>query len=632
MNKHIPRVLQPGSVWYCFVLLAFTAAAALLDQYYLAGAELVVTIAVFIISRVRFIRRKHILMDYVQSATDAVGISVHAGTPFPMAVIRLPDNEIIWGNPGFYSITGLSDATRYQTMDRVIPGFSTTWLREGRSELPSDQTINGRRYRVYGNYVRSEDDATTVMLATIFFADMTEMFNIRDEFMRTRPIISVILVDNYDELTNNLSDSAVSQIDAKINDAISAWPEGLHAICRKIERNRYLLVFESKDLQKLQDGKFSLLDSIRSVQNSSGIAATVSLGVGKDGATFEENYSFAMLSIEMALSRGGDQAVIKDRYNFTFYGGRTKETERHTRVKSRVVAGSLSELIAQSSQVFIMGHRMADLDALGAAAGIRCLCRKRGKPAHIVIDLKNNMAGSLIAELRQNEDYEDVFISGQDALVEADPRSLLIVVDTNRPAQVVLTLHEPFASSASELVAELLQYAVDQKDITPLEAQALLAGIVLDTKNFTVRTGSRTFEAAAFLRRAGADTVEVKKLFQADLDATILKYQVIQAARLYRNEIAISAVDTPVPRAIASQASDELLNISGILASFVLYPGAEGEVMISARSIGSCNVQMVLEPLGGGGNAATAGAQIRGSTVRDVLRELVASIDKFYET
>ena len=285
MNKHIPRVLQPGSVWYCFVLLAFTAAAALLDQYYLAGAELVVTIAVFIISRVRFIRRKHILMDYVQSATDAVGISVHAGTPFPMAVIRLPDNEIIWGNPGFYSITGLSDATRYQTMDSVIPGFSTTWLREGRSELPGDQTINGRRYRVYGNYVRSEDDATTVMLATVFFADMTEMFNIRDEFMRTRPIVSVILVDNYDELTNNLSDSAVSQIDAKINEAISAWTKGLHAICRKIERNRYLLVFESKDLQKLQDGKFSLLESIRTVQNSSGIAATISLGVGKDGAS-----------------------------------------------------------------------------------------------------------------------------------------------------------------------------------------------------------------------------------------------------------------------------------------------------------------------------------------------------------
>ena len=189
MNKHIPRVLQPGSIWYCVVLLAFTVAAALLDQYYLAAAELAVTLVVFAVSRIRFIRRKHILMDYVQSATDAIGISVHAGTPFPMAVIRLPDNEIIWGNPGFYSITGLSDATRYQTMDSVIPGFSTTWLREGRSELPGDQTILGRRYRVYGNYVRSEDDATTVMLATIFFADLTEMFHIRDALMRTRPLL-----------------------------------------------------------------------------------------------------------------------------------------------------------------------------------------------------------------------------------------------------------------------------------------------------------------------------------------------------------------------------------------------------------------------------------------------------------
>ena len=497
------------------------------------------------------------------------------------------------------------------------------------------------------------------MLATIFFADMTEMFNIRDEFMRTRPIISVILVDNYDELTNNLSDSAVSQIDAKINDAISAWTEGLHAICRKIERNRYLLVFESRICKAsgweiLAAGLHPLRPELLRHRRDGSRSASA-----RTARRLKKTIPLRCSLIEMALSRGGDQAVI--RIATTSRSTAAARRKRSgTRVKSRVVAGSLSELIAQSSQVFIMGHRMADLDALGAAAGIRCLCRKRGKPAHIVIDLKNNMAGSLIAELRQNEDYEDVFISGQDALVEADPRSLLIVVDTNRPdqvesrellesiprvavidhhrraadyiEQVVLNLHEPFASSASELVAELLQYAVDQKDITPLEAQALLAGIVLDTKNFTVRTGSRTFEAAAFLRRAGADTVEVKKLFQADLDATILKYQVIQAARLYRNEIAISAVDTPVPRAIASQASDELLNISGILASFVLYPGAEGEVMISARSIGSCNVQMVLEPLGGGGNAATAGAQIRGSTVRDVLRELVASIDKFYET
>ena len=658
MNKHITRLLQPGVIWYSIVMLLFSVAAAVLGQYYLAAGELAVTILVFIISRIRFVRRKRALMEYVQSATDAVGISVHAGTPFPMAVIRMPENEIIWGNPGFYAITGLDDTTRYQTMDTVIPGFTTNWLREGRSELPGDQRILGRRYRIYGNYVRSEDDATTVMLATIFFADMTEMFNIRDEFNRTRPIVSILLVDNYDELTNNLSDSVISNIDARINETIGEWTKGLHVLCRKIERNRYLLVFENENLTKLQESKFSILESIQSVTNPAGVAATISLGIGKDGSSFEENYTFAQLSIDMSLSRGGDQAVIKDRYNFTFYGGHAKEAERHTRVKSRVMAGSLSELIAQSSQVFIMGHRLADLDALGAAVGLSSLCRKRGKLAKIVLDPQKNAVGSLLQELQNTPDFNGKFISAEDAIVEADSRSLLIVVDTNRPdqvesrsllesvprvavidhhrraadyiEQVALSMHEPYASSASELVAELLQYSVDTKEIRPFEAQALLAGIVLDTKNFSVRTVSRTFEAAAFLRRLGADPVDVKRLFQSDLDATLSRYQIVQSARLYRNEIAIAAIDHAVTRTIAAQAADELLNISGIQTSFVLYPDND-QVIISARSIGSCNVQLVLEPLGGGGNAATAGAQIRSRPIRDVLSDLVSSIDRSFE-
>ena len=659
MNKPVSKLLQPGVFWYILLMLAFTAAAALFDQYYLAAAELLVTILAIIISRLLFIRRRNALMQYVQSATDAEGISVHAGSPFPMAVIRLPEGEIIWGSESFYAITGLSDGCRYQTLDSVVPGFTTGWLREGRNELPGDQLIGTRRYRIYGNYVRSEDDATTVRLATIFFADMTEMFNVRDEFLRTRPITAIILIDNYDELMSNLPDSTISKLDAQINEAVSGWVSGLHALCRKIERNRYLLLFESKDLSKLQEGKFSILEAIRAVTNPAGVGATISLGIGKDGMSYEENYSYANLSIEMALSRGGDQAVIKDRYNFTFYGGRTKETERRTRVKSRVVAGSLSELISQSSKVFVMGHKMADLDAVGAAVGVSCLCRKRGKMAQIVIDLEKNASQSLIAELKASPDFSGVFVTAEDALLSADAKSLLIVVDTNRPdqvesqallesiprvavidhhrraadyiEQVVLNLHEPFASSASELVTELLQYAVDQKDIRPIEAQSLLAGIVLDTKKFSVRTGSRTFEAAAFLRRVGADTVDVMKLFQNDLDATIIRYQIIQAARLYRNEIAIAAVEHTVPRTIAAQAADELLNISGIMTSFVLYP-ENGVVYMSARSIGSCNVQVVLEKLGGGGNAATAGAQIRDKSVREVLSDLVASIDQFYES
>ena len=658
MKKSVGRLLYPNTVWYFAVMLLFAAAAAVLRQYYLAGGALIVTLIVFTISRVQLSRRKRQLMSYVQTATDSVGISVHAGSAFPMAVIRLPENEIIWGNPSFFAITGLSDTACYQTLDSVISGFSTSWLREGQSELPGDRIIGGRRYRIYGNYVRSEDDATTVQLATIYFADMTEMFNVRDEFMRTRPIVSIVLIDNYDELTANLSDSAVSTLDAQLNDVIANWTAGLEALCRKTERNRYLVIFESKDLAKLQENRFSvLLDDVRHVSSSSGMSATISLGIGKDGGSFAENYRFAALAIEMSLSRGGDQAVIKDRFNFTFYGSRTKETDRHTRVRSRVVAGSLSELIGQSSTIYIMGHRMADLDALGSAVGLLCLCRTKGRPARIVIDLQKNSCQSLIEELNASQDYADLFISGQDALVEADNRSLLIVVDTNRPDQVeckpllesisrvavidhhrraadyieqpVLNLHEPYASSASELVTELLQYAVNQRDVKPLEAQALLAGIVLDTKNFSIRTGSRTFESAAYLRKAGADPVEVKKLFQSDLDDTLMRYRVVQAARLYRSELAIACIDETITRVIASQAADELINISGITASFVLFPDRE-QVIISARSIGSCNVQAVLEKLGGGGNGATAGAQIKGKPLREVLQELVAAIDAFY--
>ena len=658
MNKKLSRLLEPGMGLYFIALLAFSAAAFVLQQYYLASAELLLTVLLFIYNRVASGRRKAALMTYIQSTTDSLGTAFKTGSPFPMAVIKMSDSEIVWANPSFYKISGLKDSFLHQKMEDVVPRFSTRWLAEGRTECPQDVEVQGRRYRVYGNLIRSEDEHATMLLATIYLADMTEMFNVRDEFVRTRPIVSVILVDNYGELTNNLPDSAISSLDARINDRISQWCRDLGGLLRKYERNRYLLVFENKDLNRLQEGKFSLLDEIRTITNPSGVAATVSIGIGKDGTGFQENFNFASLSIEMALSRGGDQAVIKDRYNFTFFGGRTKETERRTKVKARVIASSLAELISQSGQVFIMGHRMADLDAVGAAMGLLCICRKQEKEVHIVMDRENNACRSLLQQLDDMPEYDGLFISGEDAQLAADPRSLLIVVDTNRPdqveskallesiprvavidhhrraadyiEQVALNLHEPFASSASELVSEILQYAVEPKDISAMEAMALLAGIVLDTKNFSVRTGSRTFEAAAFLRRAGADTVDVKKLFQNDLDATVSRYQIVQAARLYRNEIAIAALEYTATRTLAAQAADELLNIKGIMTSFVLYPD-NGRVIVSARSIGEANVQVILEPLGGGGNAATAGAQIPDKSVRQVLTELVASIDKFYE-
>ena len=418
-------------------------------------------------------------------------------------------------------------------------------------------------------------------------------------------------------------------------------------------------MFEKRDLKRAVEDKFSLLEDVHEITNPSGLPASISFGLGVDGENFEESYEFAALSIEMALSRGGDQAVIKDRVNFNFYGGRTKEADHRSKVRSRVTANSLMELIGGSSQVFIMGHRNADLDVVGAAMGIRSLCRKKGKESYIVIDEQNNVAHRLLDEIRQVPEYKNAFISGEDALLMCDNRSTLIVVDTNRPDQVecmplleaipkicvvdhhrraadyikpvVVNLHETYASSASELVTEILQYALEKKDVLPIEAKSLMAGIFLDTKSFNVRTGERTFEAAAYLRQLGADTVEVKKLFQNDYQDTISKYQILKAVRLYRQELAVAALNTSTTRTLAAQAADEMLNISGITASFVLYPDDDGRVIISARSLGDANVQMILEPLGGGGNTATAGAQIPDSNVKEVLDRLVESIDKFYE-
>ncbi len=661
LNKKLARLLEPSMALYFIVLVALAAVAALLEQYYLAGVEISLTIILFIYFRYTSASRKKAILNYIQNTADTVDTASN-GTldmPLPMALLNISSGEIVWGNSLFSQITGSHDSLFSQKISDLFPSLSLLWLIDGKPEAPEELLFNGRRYRVMGNLIHASDSGNNpALLGSIYLLDLTDLFRLRDEYIASRPIVAVILVDNYDELTNNLPDNIVSTLIASIDTRLNEWTEGRGGILRRVERNRYFYIFEDRYLSDMMAQKFSILESIRSVTTPSGVSATLSIGIGKDGASFQENYEYAALSIETALARGGDQAVIKDRYNFSFFGGRSKEAERQTRVRSRVVANSLTELISKSSSIFIMGHKNADLDAIGAAVGVQCICRKQGKHANIVVDLEHNMAMSLIEKLQQVPEYEDCFISGQEALLRADSDSLLVVVDTNRPDQVealellesisritvidhhrraadyiqnvVLNLHEPFASSASELVAELLEYSVEPRDILPVESESLLAGIVLDTKHFSVRTGGRTFEAAAFLRRTGADTVDVKKMFQSNLDDTLFKYKIIQAARLYRGDIAISALDYTATRTLASQAADELLNISGILTSFVLYPDGE-RVVISARSIGDVNVQVILEPLGGGGNAATAGAQVSGKTARQVLMELVASIDKFYE-
>ena len=659
MNRKISKLLQPSVQLYFVILILFALASALFSIP-LAVLEAVVVLILGLYTRTSGHKRRREITKYIENITGNVDVATKdtmVNSPLPMVIFRPESDDIIWTNDRFLRLTGDREHLFDAKLSSVVPGFDTRWLLEGKNECPDHVSFCGRRFVVYGHLVRTGDKGGG-FLATTYWVDVTELCETRDKYLASRPVMAVLLLDNYEDLMKNLTENERSAIYSEINARLDAWVADTHGMLRRVERDRYYYIFEEQYLARFIEKKFDILDTIRQVSNPSGIAATFSIGVGKDGGSFQELMQFANLSIEMALSRGGDQAVVRNQFTFEFYGGRSKETEKRTKVKSRVMANALSALVADSSQVFIMGHKSPDNDCMGAAAGVCAIARKKGVPAHIIREAGSPPAKVLMDKLAHLEEYQDCFLSAQEALLLADNRSLVVVVDTNRPEQVqsldlvqscnrvavidhhrraatyiegaALNYHEPYASSASELVTELLQYIADPTDLTRAEAEALLAGIVLDTKNFTMRTGGRTFEAAAFLRRAGADTAEVKKLFQNDLEGTIAKYAIIQNAKLYREKIAIAVVDHTVGRIVAAQAADELLNIIGIDTSFVLYPDGE-RVIISARSMGDTNVQVILEKLGGGGNAAAAGGQISGKSLSQGATELTQAIDQYLE-
>ena len=658
LNKKLQRLLQPDLWVYLLILLISAAAAAAFGEFYIAGIEAFAALVVFLYAALNAKQRRKGIIRYMQNTLDAQDVAIRNDAPVAKVLLDLESEEILWANRLFCVMLGMREELIGTPLAAFLPDLDLSFLRDASVKTSPELRIGSRRYHIYGNVVSPKSDEYPGKLANLYFIDMTEYLAVKEEYSRSRPVVAMILVDNYDELTNNLTDNDVSALNVAINNAVRHWAEGTGGLLRRMERNRYLFIFEAQHLPGMIENKFFLLDEVRKVVNGAGIAATVSIGIGKDGASYAESYNFAGLGIEMALSRGGDQAVIKDRYNFNFYGARAKESGGRTKVKARVMASALTELISQSSHIFIMGHSNADLDSLGAAIGIQAICRKKGKKGRIVIDFEQNAVGELLKRMEEVPEYKDCFITGENALIMADNKSLLIIVDTNRPdqveyrpllnsmsrvvvvdhhrraadyiEQVVLNHHEPTASSTAELVAELLQFAVDPKDVLPAEAMALMAGMVLDTKNFSVRTTGRTFDVAAFLRRLGADTVDVKRMMQNDFPTTVERYKIIQTARIYRDEIAIAVVDHEVGRVIAAQAADELINIHGITSSFVLFPTRE-KVIISARSIGDANVQVILERLGGGGNPATAGAQIPETDINAVVERLVESIDKFYE-
>ena len=576
-------------------------------------------------------------------------------SPLPMVIFRPDSGDVVWCNDRFLSVMDRDEHVSSVRIDAIVPDFDAQWLLEGKNASPVEYSVHGRRYSVFGSLSPTEEEGES--LACTYWFDITQLANTRELYFATRPLVCIILIDNFEDLVRNVPDSDRSNLRAVIEEQLDEWVEQSNGLLCRYDRDRYLFLMEEQHLEEKRREKFSILDGVRKIVSPNGISASLSIGIGRDGS-LEEMFRYAALAIDMALSRGGDQVVIKNQFNFEFFGGRAKEQERRTKVKSRVMASALEHLIQSSPRVFVMGHRYADLDAVGAAAGVCAIARKQGVEVYAIREEKTVPGTIMVKALSETPEYADVFITAQDALGLVEPDSLLVVVDTNRPSQVcapqllremakiavidhhrraaeyiekaALNYHEPFASSASELVTELVQYLIDPGDLTRTEAEALLSGIVLDTKNFSLRTGGRTFEAAAFLRRCGADTTEVRKLFQNNLEETVMRYEVIKNAQFYRQRLAVAATEEDVGRIVAAQAADELLNVSGVDASFVIY-SEDGGQNISGRSSGDVNVQVILEDLGGGGNAAAAGAQLKDCTLKQATLQLQQAIDRYFD-
>ncbi|NCB51732.1 MAG: DHH family phosphoesterase [Clostridia bacterium] len=650
---------------YLFFLVLFAAASLFFEQYTLAAVEGGIILLLMIYSLFIARKKRRELIAYIESVTydaETAKNNTLVFFPLPIAVFSLNDLRVVWANQIFFDMCGVSGSRFEARMDELFPAFSGKWLMEGKSQYPGLMSVGGKKYRIHGNIIRQDAEAGAEnrgFMGITYWVDVTDYDDIKIEYESSRPVVATIVIDNYDELMKNQPDRMKNELRDSVEDLIVQWCDGRDAILRRYDRDRYLFIFEGRWLQKYEEEKFALLENVREIVSASGIHATVSIGIGHGGSGFGEDLQFSSLAVEMALSRGGDQVVVKNRFNFEFYGGRGSEIETRTKVKSRVMANAFAELISDASRVFVMGHKHADLDTVGAAAAVCCIARKKGKQCRIVIDLQKNASNSLISLLQKEPEYSGIFISPQEAMLSADSRSLLVIVDTNRPEQVEdqsliqtcnrvavidhhrraatyiqnadLTFHEPFASSVCELMSEILQEVVEPADILRCESEAVLSGIVLDTKNFTIRTGERTFEAAAFLRRMGADTTEVKKLLQNDMDNTVARYKILQSAKLYRGNIAVAVPEEPQDRIVAAQAADELLNISDVEVSFVVSPTEDGGVNISARSIGEVNAQMIMEKLGGGGNRSAAAAQMKSISLRDSVNRLFEAIDEYLD-
>ncbi len=611
-------------------------------------------------------KRKSEISETLQDLTLTVDTAAKTSlinSPFPLIILET-DGNVIWRSTKFTTEFANIDINTYlndlivDIKDEVESGST------GNSDILTEMKIGNNMYKIMGRYVnfRNKDKDRKnkkEYMVILYFIDDTENIKLQKEYRDSKSCVGIIMVDNYEETIQRIDAEEKPQVTAEIDKEIYDWANKTNGVLIKADRDRYVYLFEQRYLDSVREDKFSILDKIKDIDTKEKVQFTLSIAISNEGNTDKEKYKSAQSAMDVVLGRGGDQAVIRENEIYKFYGGRVEEVEKRTKVKARVVAHALVNLIKDANKVMVMGHTNPDMDSIGSCMGIYRLAKTLNTNAYIVCSEDTPALETFMESVKKDPEYEDIIINKEVALENVDEDTLLVVVDTHKinyvdspelldkAKKIVIVDHhrrstdfiedatlmfqEVYASSAAELVTELLQYAGTKVQLKTIEAESLYAGIMMDTKNFTFKTGVRTFEAAAYLRKCGIDIIRVKKWFQSDLKSFNIIADIVKKAEIISDEIAISTYDEVTENAnlICAKAADELLTISDITASFVL--GNTGnKICISGRSIGDINVQVILEKLGGGGHITLAGAQVEGMTMEEARQELINRINEYF--
>jgi len=618
---------------------------------------------------VYILNEQYLVNEIVGFATEYSTVQKELLNEFEVPYVILDSSgKMLWGNEKFCEMAGVNKKY-HKSIASLFPTITKEFIQKNNVTTEIELNHNEKNYRVTVTRIQFDAmmeekinfdvDETNEFMVALYFFDETELNSYKIANIEQKQVAALVYIDNYEEALNSIEDVKRSLLTALVDRKVNQYFANVDGLVRKIEKDKYFVVFKYKYLAQLEEDKFSVLEDVKNVKVGNEMAVTLSIGVGLKGDSYNENYDYAKAAIELALARGGDQAVVKVKGLIHYYGGKTEQVERNTRVKARVKALALRQIMEGRENVIIMGHNLSDVDSIGAGIGIYCAAKVLGKKAQIVVNNPTSSVRPMMELFTEENGYpEDMFIDSETAINMTGRNTLVMVVDTNKPSYTecpeilrktdhicvfdhhrqgsevienpVLSYIEPYASSACEMIAEVLQYFQEDFKLEAREADCIYAGILIDTNNFMTKTGVRTFEAAAYLRRSGAEVTRVRKMIRNDMAAYKARAEAVRRAEVYRKAFAISVCpgdDVESPTIVGAQAANELLNVIGIKASFVLTEYNE-KIYVSARSIDEINVQLVMERLGGGGHLNVAGAQLSDCTIEAAKDMIKNTLDE----